>query len=76
MKTTAFDYKTSGTPACMRARLHNLCDFALRGLESNTDVACNASNSDAIRNYHEGKAQAFREVLSFFELREKRDVED
>lgn len=73
MKITLKDYNVRDSQAAMRDKLRAILDFSLRGLECNVHTACDGRNNETIQNYHEGKAQAFREVLTFFEryLREK-----
>jgi len=76
MKNTIHDYRVSDSPAAMRNKLANILDFTLRGLECNTHTACDGRNNETIRNYHEGKAQAYREILTFFERYIKEEEED
>ena len=67
MKVKRSDYCVRDGHAALRNKLSDILDFSLRGLECNVDTACNDRNNEAIKNYHEGKAQAYREVLTFFE---------
>lgn len=61
------DYAVRDGQARLRNKVSDILDFSLRGLECNTDTACNDKNNEILRSYHEGKAQAFKEILTFFD---------
>lgn len=67
MKHTRTDYFVRDGHARLRNKLSAILDFTLRGLECNTNTACDDQNNEILRSYHEGKAQAFREMLTFFD---------
>lgn len=67
METEITDYSVRDTHAGMRNKLRDILDFTIRGLECNVHTACDNKSNETIRVYHEGKAQAYREVLTFFE---------
>jgi len=67
MKVQREDYHVRDGYAAFRNVMNNLCDFIVRGVNCNENIMSDPRTSQALRDYHAGKAQAFREVLALFD---------
>lgn len=53
--------------AGFRNAMNGLLDYVRRGLDSCSRVTEDKQTANDVRTYHKGKAEAFREVLGFFD---------
>jgi len=61
------DYRVRDGHAGLRNTMADLLDFVIRGVNCNERIIDDIRTSQALRDYHTGKAAAFREVLTLFE---------
>lgn len=60
-------YSMRDSVAGFRNTANDIFNYIRRGLDSCSRVTEDAQTAEDVRNYHKGKAEAFREVLGFFD---------
>lgn len=64
-------YIIRDTAPQFRHKMNDILDTAMRGQDACLRVFEDDRNSPDIRNYHKGKAEAFREIIALFDRYKK-----